>query len=350
MAALEYVVGERDTIIFVAREGSPGRLRLDVRVVHVERRELARIVEELRERIAARDLRYEEPARRLYDLLIAPVEPLIASAKTLCIIPDGELWKVPFQVLATSRGTALVEQVPLFYAPSIRMLHAVGGETIPRRAPRLLALGNPSIGAMTAARFRAYERATLLGDLSDAENEVQRIASLYGRERSAVHIRGEAREALFKEKAHEFDVLHVASHGLVDDAAPMFSALVLAAAHGDAEDGLLEAHEVAELRLNAGLVVLSACETASGKIGAGEGILGLSWAFLAAGTRGLVGSQWKAPSAATEMLMVAFHERLLAGDSPAQALRRAQLRLKRDERYEAPLDWAPFIVFGNGLR
>jgi CHAT domain-containing protein len=348
-AALQYMVGEHSTNIFVVRADANGELLLDVEVVPVERAEVEKLTAELRGRIAARDLRYGQPARRLYDLLIAPVEKRIAASKSLCVIPDGVLWKVPFQALLARDQKPLIDRIAVFYAPSIRMLQTVHGRGRREGKPRLLALGNPSVGSGTAARFRANERATLLGDLVEAEDEVRRIARLYGAARSEVYVRDDAREAMFKQQASRFDVLHVASHGLVDNTSPRFSALVLASAPDDGEDGLLEAHEVADLVLDADLVVLSACETATGKVGGGEGILGLSWAFLAAGAETLVGSQWKAPSAATEALMVAFHERLLAGDSVAEALRFAQKKVRRDPRFEAPLDWAPFVVVGDGL-
>jgi CHAT domain-containing protein len=349
VTALHYMVGKERTLIFVVRAGSAGRPQIDVKTVDITRDELERLAGELRDRIMTRDLRYATPARRLYDVLIAPVEKMVGRAKTLCIIPDGELWKVPFHALIARDGGALLERAAVFYAPSIAMLETVHE---PRAAPvkaRLLALGNPTVGDGTVARFRALDRSIPLGNLAEAETEVRDIARLYGRDRSRVYLRGEAREAVFKETAHEFDVVHVAAHGVLDNAQPRYSALVLAASNGESDDGLLEAHEVAELRLNADLVVLSACETAAGKVGGGEGILGLSWAFLAAGADGLVGSQWKAPSAATEQLMVAFHERLVAGDTPAEALRHAQRRLMRDERYASPLDWAPFIIVGDGL-
>lgn len=346
VTALQYMVGDDRTVIFAVRANAAGELQVDVDVVKVKRGELASLVRQFRDRVAARDLRHREPGRRLYDLLIAPAQESLAGAKAICVIADGDLWRVPFQALTAKNGRALVERAAVFYAPSIRMLNTVHRHR-PARASRLLALGNPRIN--TTNRQRAAERATVLGDLVEAETEVRAIARLYGQTRSSVYVGREAREALFKEKAPQYDVLHVASHGLVDDSAPRFSALVLASADGDAEDGLLEAHEVAELKLDADLVVLSACDTAGGRVGAGEGILGLSWAFLAAGARSLVGSQWKAPSAATEMLMRAFHERLVAGDAPAEALRQAQLRLMREERYSAPLDWAAFVVVGDGL-
>ena len=350
VAAVQYMTGKRQTVIFVVTAGTDGQPLIRVETVPVDRDELQNLVAQLRSRIAVRDLRYGAPARRLYDLLIAPVQRLTASSKTLCFIPDGDLWKVPFQALQDARGRALIETKGVFYAPSMQMLTHVHERKPRTREPRLLALGNPSVGSSTAARFRAHDRATILGNLVEAETEVREIVRLYGgTARNAVYIRGEAREALFKKEAPRYDVVHVAAHGLVDDASPTFSSVVLAATGDDGEDGLLEAHEVARMELNAELVVLSACDTASGRIGGGEGILGLSWAFLAAGADGLVGSQWKAPSAATMKLMVAFHERLIAGDRPAEALRSAQRRLLRDERYASPLDWAPFIIVGDGL-
>ncbi len=346
VTALQYMVGDDRTVIFAVRADAAGAMQVDVDVLKVKRTELASLVRQFRERVAARDLRHREPARKLYDLLIAPAHESLAGATSICVVPDGDLWKVPFQALTARNGRALVERAAVFYAPSIQMLNMVHRHR-PVRASRLLALGNPFVS--TANRQRAAERAAILGDLVEAEAEVRAIARLYGADRSSVYIGREAREAVFKEKAPQYDVLHVASHGLVDDAAPRFSALVLASRDGDAEDGLLEAHEVAALKLDADLVVLSACDTAGGRVGAGEGILGLAWAFLAAGAHTLVGSQWKAPSAATEVLMRRFHERLVAGDAPAEALRQAQLRLMGEERYSAPLDWAAFVVVGDGL-
>ncbi|HEX6095092.1 MAG TPA: CHAT domain-containing protein [Thermoanaerobaculia bacterium] len=348
--ALQYMVGERQTIIFAVRSGEAGEPRLDVEVVPVPRDEIASLVQQLRDRIAARDFRYRDAAARLYEILIAPVESALTGQKTVCVVPDGELWKVPFHALRARNGEPLLDRVAIFYAPSIQLLNTLHGRRDRGREPRLLALGNPTVHTKTAARFRAYERSAMkLGELLEAETEVNAIARIYGQARSTVYVRDQAREALFKDQASGFDILHVAAHGLVDDNSPGFSALLLAASNGDDEDGLLEAREVADLKLNADLVVLSACDTAAGRVGGGEGLLGLSWAFLAAGADGLVGSQWKAPSAATELLMVTFHQRLHAGDSPAEALRQAQRRLLRDDRYDSPLDWAPFVVVGDGL-
>ena len=121
------------------------------------------------------------------------------------------------------------------------------------------------------------------------------------------------------------------------------------AAPGDGareEDGRLEAWEVMELGLRADLAVLSACETGRGRVGRGEGLIGLSWAFFVAGCPTTVVSQWRVDARSTSRLMVAFHRGLAAGRSKADALRDAALALKRDPRFRHPFYWAAFIVVG----
>src|SRR5207245_9104544 len=120
---------------------------------------------------------------------------------------------------------------------------------------------------------------------------------------------------------------------------PMYSRLIMARAENDpTDDGLLEAREVMQLTLHADLVVLSACQTARGRIGAGEGIIGMSWAFFVAGVPTMVASQWKVDSASTAKLMIDFHKRLKE-ETPtkprtkASALQQAALTLMKDQRY-----------------
>jgi CHAT domain-containing protein len=104
-----------------------------------------------------------------------------------------------------------------------------------------------------------------------------------------------------------------------------------------------------EMELNADLVVLSACETARGRVGLGEGIIGISWALFVAGSPATVVSQWKVESRSTTRLMVNLHQRLRAGTPPAMALRRAALKLLRSDSYRHPFYWAPFVVTGDGF-
>jgi CHAT domain-containing protein len=114
------------------------------------------------------------------------------------------------------------------------------------------------------------------------------------------------------------------------------------------EDGLLEAWEILDLKLDADLVVLSACQTAQGGIGDGEGLIGLTWAFLAAGSRSVVASQWPVDSAASRAFMVRFHQRLLRGESKSEALQGAARDLAAQPFYRHPFYWAGFILVGDG--
>src|SRR5262249_40361235 len=141
----------------------------------------------------------------------------------------------------------------------------------------LLAFGNPSQSQLTP--------------LPEAEQEVRALEHLYGSHNSKVYVGSEAREARVKDEAGQANILHFATHGTMNNAEPMYSHLVLA--QGDKnEDGLLEAWELMQLDLKAELAVLSACETARGRFGAGEGMIGLTWALFVAGVPSTVVSQW----------------------------------------------------------
>ena len=124
---------------------------------------------------------------------------------------------------------------------------------------------------------------------------------------------------------------------------------------GDPEnDGLLEAREIMNMHLNADLAVLSACETANGRIPPGEGVIGMSWAFFVGGTRSMLVSQWKVNSASTSQLMMNFYENLPSkedhqANKKAQALREAALRLMKNKRYRHPFYWAGFVMIGDGF-
>src|SRR5262245_48765517 len=136
----------------------------------------------------------------------------------------------------------------------------------------------------------------------------------------------------------------------------MYSHLLLAQTEGDAnEDGLLEAWEIMRLELKADLAVLSACDTARGRVGAGEGMIGLSWALFVAGCPTSVVSQWKVDSTSTTELMLEFHRHLKSQTanprdnfSAARALREASLRLRRTSKYRHPFFWAGFVAVGKG--
>ena len=301
-------------------------------------------------KLERRDYSYPASARRLYDLLLAPVAATIDRYRVVCIVPHDVLWQLPFNTLEESDGHPVIERLAIFYAPSLAMLRAAAHKRN-RALPSndLLAFGNPTVGDRTKVRAKAVYFGASLGPLPDAEAEVRALAALYRPERAHFFTRDKAREATFKSEAPRFRVLHLAMHAILDDRAPMFSALVMSTSASDShEDGLLEAGEILRMKLSADIAVLSACDTARGDIGSGEGVIGISWAFLVAGCPTTVVSQWAVESAATAQLMVEFHKQLLAGRSKADALRQAQLKLRKNPRYAHPFYWASFVVVGAG--
>jgi CHAT domain-containing protein len=340
LALVEYVVAPTQVIAFVVRRDAP------IRAVRIPmtKNDLVRDARELENLVAARSPEYRQMASRLYAKLLAPLEAHLPPGGTLAIVPDGVLWNVPFHALVAGDGRHVVDRQPVFYAHSLHLLRQAS--TLHTSASSgLFALGNPSIGAQARSTFRSVYRDTPLETLIDAEVEVRSVSSMYPSEGTRVYYRAAATENAFKKEASGYSVIHIAAHAIIDDRAPLYSALVLANSSAN-EDGLLEAREVVDLPLNADLAVLSACDTARGQIGSGEGVIGLSWAFFAAGCPTTVVSQWRAESAATSKLMIEFHRRLRAGDTTAEALRRAQMAVRRVEKYKHPFYWAPFIAIG----
>jgi CHAT domain-containing protein len=254
------------------------------------------------------------------------------------------LWNVPFQALVDGAGKYLLEDYAISYAPSLSVWREMKRKSSGAASPTtLLALGNPLLTVKAAGSVSPAEDCPLPG----AEQEVTAIAALTGSGQSRVLIGRQASEAAFRASAANYRTLHLATHGILDNQQPLYSYLRLART-GPAPDtdGRLEAHEILEMSLNADLAVLSACHTADGKISAGEGIVGMSWAFFVAGCRATVVSQWAVNSEATAALMAHFYRGLAQGQTPAQALRGASLALRQEARYRQPFYWAGFVLLG----
>lgn len=151
----------------------------------------------------------------------------------------------------------------------------------------------------------------------------------------------------------KYRVLHFATHGVLDNRNPLYSCIVLAPSSGSIEDGFLEAWELMEMDLKAELAVLSACDTGRGRVGDGEGLIGMTWALFVAGVPTTIASQWEVPSESTTRLMVSFHKNLVSSalgkrNSTAEAWRRAALGMMNDPRYRMkPYYWAGFVAVGG---
>ena len=378
-AFLEFVVAEEKSyLIVLTKDRRDGPPETALYPLNVTAKQLSERVKDFRRMLADRDLNYQATARQLYDLLLKPAEQQLRGRKILCVVPDKALWELPFQVLQPRSGLHMIEDFTLFYAPSLTVLREMMKKrvsstaraalvkasygtgtlrSVSRRSPTktLFALGNPLLNEARAS-LKAFESEDRLGPLPEAEKEVKTLVRLYGNANSRVFIGAEAREGPAKLEAPNYEILHFATHGLFDNRNPMFSYLVLAQnAEDPNEDGRLEAREIINLDLHAELAVLSACEMARGWVGAGEGVIGMSWALFVAGVPTTVASQWKVDSVSTTTLMIDFHRRLMTRrtnaklrESKAGALRHAALGLLRSERYRHPFYWAGFVMVGDG--
>ena len=357
-AVLEYVLTGDKTFLFVLAKnggGSHSQISLKVFDLPITRSELTSRVEGFRRQIGALDLDFRRAATELYDVLLRPARAEFGGKAKLVIIPDGALWELPFQALQSDRSRYLLEDYSICYAPSLtvlgRMVEQRRRENTGQRSRyRLLAMGNPALGGETVVRIRRLHRSERLEPLPEAEMEVKKLGLLYG-EGSKIYVGAEAREDRLKSEADKFEVIHLATHAILNNASPMYSQIVLSQANqGKNEDGLLEAWEITNMKLKADMAVLSACETARGRVGAGEGMIGLTWALFIAGCPTTVVSQWKVESESAAELMVEFHRQLRSRPgAKAEALRRAALKMLQSNEHRHPFYWGGFVVTGAGF-
>jgi CHAT domain-containing protein len=369
---LEFVVKEDKAFLFVmtrklkpagivSQQSAAPSADIDLRVypLAIKHKELQSLTQGFVEVISKRSVGYKEAASHLYTTLLKPAQGQLRTLNNLVIVPDDVLWELPFQALQSSANRFLVQDYAISYAPSLTVLREMSRKRQIRRpttSSTLLAIGNPDIGKATRGRDEPVIMGGQLQPLPEAERQVRSLGQLYGSGQSKTYIGSEAREERLKQEAGAYRILHLATHGILNNASPMYSHLVLSQSAGEvSEDGLLEAWEIMKLELDAELAVLSACDTARGKVSAGEGVIGLSWSLFVAGCPSAVVSQWKVESSSTTELMLEFHRRLKGSatgqskvsSSKSEALRQASLRLMRSKEYGHPFYWAGFIVVGD---
>ncbi|MFM8395949.1 MAG: CHAT domain-containing protein [Acidobacteriota bacterium] len=352
---LSYELNEEQLIITLlgpdrTRVGRRGRMAERRRVViSGGRRVLATQVAAFHRLVAECDPGYQAQGRRLFDTLIRPFVGELSRWRVLCLIPDNILWDIPFQALIAPDGRHLLEMFPLFYAPSLARLQDLANlKSEPTGKVSLLSIGNPEPGESMLARLRLTDRDGSFAPLPEAELEARIISRLHGLHLSQVLTGKAASEAAVKRLAPGRGILHFATHGVLDNQNPLRSYLLLTDSETEPEeDGLLEAREILELDLQAELAILSACETARDWIGYGEGLIGLSGAFLSAGCRTVVVTQWKVDSRRTAQLVVNFFQSLKSGaPGKAEALHHAARQMMRNPATRHPYYWAAMIVVG----
>jgi CHAT domain-containing protein/tetratricopeptide (TPR) repeat protein len=414
---LSYSVGKDKTGLFVlSRSGN-----LEVKVLPLGKEALRFQVKHLlsliREAVqgsslgALRQQRLQAASRELYAALLAPVAEQIAASERLLIVPDGPLHALPFAVLVRDSGADgvagssqyLAEWKPLHVALSATVFaelkqrrHPVG-ENFSSAPIQIAAFGDP-VYPQSLTKPKAVAVATLptaAGVIAQADaprgdpvvrsaaergvfdwqplpytrREVEEIVHLFPAGTSRTFLGPEALEERIKTLDPKTRILHLAAHGYTDEHLPSSSFVALTIpedTNPDADDperdnGLLQVWEIFErVRLDADLVVLSACDTGLGDEQGGEGLIGLTRAFQYAGARTVMASLWSVQDQATSELMIRFYKHFRAGLSKDEALRQAQIELIRgsievvDENGEkafldasAPYFWAGFQIYGD---
>jgi len=296
------------------------------------------------------------------------VEPLSANLQTsrLIVVADGILQYVPFQILRTSATTPepMIARFDIVDAPSASALAIVRRER-ERRQPGsklLIGFGDAVFSSdyspqpitqdtnSSAERSKESSRFRDLPRLFYAKRELRAIGELAGNDSSFYEEYNATRAKFLSVDLSQFRILHVVTHGVLDDRQPELSGLVLSLVDGNARpiDGFVSLADIYKLRAPVDLVVLSACDTALGQKLRGEGLIGLTRGFMYAGASGVVASLWKVDDRATAELMKYFYSNMLQqGMGPAAALRAAQNQIRSQSKWSSPYYWAGFTFQGD---
>jgi CHAT domain-containing protein len=277
-------------------------------------------------------------ATALYRLLVEPVASAMTSKARVIIVSDGPLEQLNFETLVVPdlRPHYLIEDAVLARTPSLRLLQTESPSS-PARERSLLVLGDP-VSADPEFPMLPF-----------AGKEVASIAALFEPEHRRILTGVRAIPSAYRNAdPQRFAYIHLAAHAQANSVVPLDSSVVLSA---DAGEYKLYARDVIAVPLNAELVTLSTCRSAGARTFSGEGLVGLSWAFLSAGGKRVIGGLWPVEDASTAELMTDLYRRIASGAEPVAALRQAKLALLHsDTAYRKPYYWAPFVVYVSGSR
>ena len=287
--------------------------------------------------------------KRLHELLINPIADLLPKnpSARVTFIPQSSLFLVPFPALQDKNGKYLIEKHTILTSPSIQVLELTRekrqqiGQRMgegQRMGNNMLIVGNPTMPKIPPKIGEAPQQLT---PLPGAEREAKAIAKLFG---AKPLIGNEATETKVTQRLPQARLIHLASHGIFDDVQGLNSGIALATGGNQNSDGLLTAGEILDLKLNAELVVLSACDTGRGRI-SGDGVIGLSRSLISAGVPSVLVSLWSVPDAPTAELMTEFYQNIQNNSDKAQALRQAMLKIMK--QHPNPRDWAAFTLIGE---
>lgn len=329
MALLSYFIGDENTYIFIVNNHKIEAVTMP------KSEELDKWLTGIRNAIKYKIKSViEEAARALYAQLIPDLPKGISE---LIFIPDGRLATIPFETLQNEEGKYAIEKYAISYDFSATLFSHRRNETTSSEKALLIAPVDFS--------DQPLKMPNLPGTLEEV-NEIRLLLRAEGKDVTSSTKVSASESSLKTDNLEQYDYVHFATHGVVNESQPDLSRIFL---NPDAEeDGSLYNGEIYNLKLNADLVTLSACETGLGKIEKGEGVVGLSRALQYAGANNLLVSFWQVSDASTSQLMIEFYKQhQVYGLNYNNALRSAKLTLLKDERYNQPYYWAPFILVGH---
>lgn len=313
VVVVAYYPSQAKTMIFAATKE-----KLHVYSSDLGREDLDRLVGQSRRSLTSRQSA-DGALSELYQALIAPLDPLLADKNVLAVVPSGTLYYLPFAALKQDGGKPLADKVGVALLTATELPDVGSFGTRPKPS-RFLALANPD------------------GTLPGARDEVEKIAPLFAQQHA--YFGPEATQDKLKGKD---EVIHFATHGVLDTQDVNESYLLLSGADNRLTVGEIYGLDLAEVTL----VTLSACETAVGELNPGAEIATLSQAFSVAGSKTMLGSLWKVDDEATATLMGSFYRHLTEGKSKADSLRLAQLETAAEARFESPFFWSGFVLIGD---
>ncbi|MGB3640145.1 MAG: CHAT domain-containing tetratricopeptide repeat protein [Rivularia sp. (in: cyanobacteria)] len=296
--------------------------------------------------------------KQLHSLLIKPIADILPKNpdERVIFVPQSSLFLVPFPALQDAEGKYLIEKHTILTAPSIQVLDLTRKQRnrvsqIHQKTAKqdILIVGNPTMPSVSPEIGKPPKQ---LPSLPGAEMEAKAIAKLFN---TKPLIGKDATETIVRQRFSEAKIIHLATHGLLDDfkdgsvpgaiaLAPDPPSSPLTKGGNEDGNGLLTANEIFDLQINADLVVLSACDTGQGKL-TGDGVIGLSRSLISAGAPSVIVTLWTIPDNPTAMLMTEFYRQLQQNPDKAKALRQAML--KTMEKHKNPRDWAAFTLIGE---
>jgi CHAT domain-containing protein/tetratricopeptide (TPR) repeat protein len=301
---------------------------------------------------------YQELAYWFYQKLLAPALEPIQGKEHLIIIPDGFLGHLPFEAFLTTPPdqTKQLNQLD-FFVEDYKISYAYASNLLLNKSiskkhhSNLLAMGATYSGTITPeeAQYRSLELSNLRKELIPLDAISTELEALKPTMKGKYYYGKAANEKTFKEEANQYAILHLAMHGILNKKHPILSSLAFTENGDPDEDNFLQAFEISQMKLNAELVVLSACETGYGKFKQGEGVMSLARSFMYAGVPSMVVSMWQVNDASTSIIMSVFYNNLAQGMDKAEALQKAKLSYidKARDITMHPAFWAPFIQLGD---